>query len=38
MDIEWIKSSENDADLLTKNLDGPAFKKSIKHLLDMMFK
>jgi hypothetical protein len=33
MDIRWIQGSENDADVLTKNLDGPAFKKCIKTLV-----
>jgi hypothetical protein len=33
MDIHWIKGSENDADVFTKNLDGPAFKKWIKTLV-----
>jgi hypothetical protein len=32
MDIKWIKGSENDADVFTKNLDGPAFLKCIKTL------
>jgi hypothetical protein len=29
-DIHWIKGSENDADVFTKNLDGLAFEKCIK--------
>jgi hypothetical protein len=29
MDIHWIKDSENDADVFTKNLDGPAFEKCL---------
>jgi hypothetical protein len=33
MDIRWIKGSENDADVFTKNLDGPAFDKCIKTLV-----
>jgi hypothetical protein len=33
MDIHWIKGSENDADMFTKNLDGPAFEKCIKTLV-----
>jgi hypothetical protein len=33
MDILWIKGSENDADVFTKNLDGPAFEKCIKTLV-----
>jgi hypothetical protein len=33
MDVCWIKCSENDADVFTKNLDGPAFKKCIKTLV-----
>jgi hypothetical protein len=33
MDICWIKGSENDADVFTKNLDGPAFEKCIKTLV-----
>jgi len=27
MDISWIKGSENDSDVFTKNLDGPALNK-----------
>ncbi len=27
MDICWIKGSENNEDVFTKNLDGPAFEK-----------
>jgi hypothetical protein len=34
MDIHWIKGSENDADVFTKNLDGPAFEKCIKTLVE----
>ena len=30
MDISWIKGLENDADMFTKNLDGPAFERCIK--------
>ncbi len=33
MDICWIKGSENDTDVFTKNLDGPAFEKCIKTLV-----
>jgi hypothetical protein len=33
MDIHRIKGSENDADVFTKNLDGPAFEKCIKMLV-----
>ncbi len=33
MDICWIKGSENDADVITKNLDRPAFEKFIKTLV-----
>ncbi len=33
MDIHWIKGSENDADVFTKNLDGPAFEKFMKTLV-----
>jgi hypothetical protein len=33
MDITWIKGLENDADVFTKNLDGPSFKKCIKILV-----
>ncbi len=33
MDIRWIKGSENDADVFTKNLDGPAFEKCIRMLV-----
>ena len=33
MDIRWVKGSENDADMFTKNLDGPAFEKCIKTLV-----
>jgi hypothetical protein len=29
IDICWIKASENDADVFTKNLDGPAFEKIV---------
>jgi hypothetical protein len=35
MDIHWIKGSENNADVFTKNLDGPAFKKCIKTLVGL---
>ena len=30
IDIEWISSEENPADLFTKNLDGPTFEKHTK--------
>jgi hypothetical protein len=33
MDISWIKGSENDADVCTKNLDDPAFEECIKTLV-----
>ena len=33
MDIHWVKGTENDTDVFTKNLDGPAFKKCIKTLV-----
>jgi hypothetical protein len=33
MDIHWIKGSENDADVFTKNLNGPTFEKCIKTLV-----
>jgi hypothetical protein len=33
MDIHWIKGSENDTDVFTNNLDGPAFEKFIKTLV-----
>jgi hypothetical protein len=33
MDICWIKGSENDTDVFTKNLDGPAFEKCNKTLV-----
>ncbi len=33
MDIRWIKGSQNNADVFTKNLDGPAFEKFIKTLV-----
>ncbi len=33
MDNCWIKGSENDADVFTKNLDGPAFEKCINTLV-----
>jgi hypothetical protein len=33
MDICWIKGSENNADVLIKNLDDPAFEKCIKTLV-----
>jgi hypothetical protein len=33
MDIRWIKGAENDADVFTKNLDGPAFEKCIRPLV-----
>jgi hypothetical protein len=34
MDIRWIKGSKNDADPFTKNLDGPAFEKCIRTLVE----
>ncbi len=34
MDIRWIKGSENDADVFTNYLDGPAFEKCIKTLVE----
>ncbi len=33
MDIRWIKGTENETDVFTKNLDGPAFGKCIKNLV-----
>jgi hypothetical protein len=33
MDICWIKGSENDTDVFTKKLGGPAFEKCIKALV-----
>jgi len=33
MDIRWIKGSDNNADVFTKNLDGPTFEKCIKTLV-----
>jgi hypothetical protein len=33
MDIHWIKGTKNEADVFTKNLDGPAFLKCIKTLV-----
>ena len=33
MDIRWVKGTENNADVFTKNLDGQAFKKCIKTLV-----
>ncbi len=33
MDIRWIKGLENNADVFTKNLDGPAFEKCIRTLV-----
>jgi hypothetical protein len=33
IDISWIKGLENDADVITKNLDGPAFEKCIRTLV-----
>ena len=33
MDIHWVKGTENDTDVFTKKLDGPAFKKCIKTLV-----
>ncbi len=31
--VDWIPSSENNADMFTKNLDGPLFKKYAEMLL-----
>ncbi len=33
MDIRWIKGTENEVDVFTKNLDGPAYVKCIKNLV-----
>jgi hypothetical protein len=33
MDMHWIKGSENNADVFTKNLDSPAFEECIKTLV-----
>jgi hypothetical protein len=33
MEICWIKGSENDADVFTKNLDNSAFEKCVKTLV-----
>ena len=33
MDIRWIKGTENEATIFTKNLDGPAFEKCIEALV-----
>ena len=33
MDIRWIKGSENNTDVFTKNLDGPDFEKCIRTLV-----
>jgi hypothetical protein len=33
MDICWIKGTKNEADIFTKNLDGPAFLKCIMTLV-----
>ncbi len=33
IDIHWIKGTENEADVFTKNLDGPACIKCIKTLI-----
>ncbi len=33
VDIRWIKGLENNADVFTKNLDGPAFEKYIRTLV-----
>ncbi len=33
MDIHWVKGLENNTDVFTKNLDGPAFKKCIETLV-----
>ncbi len=32
-DIKWIKGLENNADVFTENLDGPASKKCIETIL-----
>ncbi len=31
--VNWISGSENNADMFTKNLDGPLFKKYAEQLL-----
>jgi hypothetical protein len=31
--VDWISESENNADMITKNLDGPLFKKYAEQLL-----
>ncbi len=31
--VKWIPGSENEADILTKNLDGPLFKRYAELLL-----
>ena len=36
MDNRWIKGTENEADVFTKNLHGPAFKNALRHLLKKM--
>ena len=33
MDIRWIKGTENEADVFTMNLDGPAFIKCITNFV-----
>ena len=33
INIHWVKGTENKADVFTKNLDIPAFKKCIKMLV-----
>ena len=33
LEIEWVPSAENTADLLTKNLSGPAFERHAKELV-----
>ena len=33
MIVEWIPGSENNADMFTKNLDGPLFKRYAEMLL-----
>ena len=33
IDIRWVKGTDYDTDVFTKNLDGPAFKKCIKTLV-----
>jgi hypothetical protein len=33
MVVTWILGTENEADMFTKNLDGPAFKRNAELLL-----